>query len=265
MNTARLLKVLQWNIISNKRDLRRTFTGMVTAFCIITAISNISAWSNHFASYANTMSSAKLCYVGACFALLLSASEVCFNMATKTKFINYAMLPATNLEKYVSNVLYQTLCRIVIMLAAFVATDALQAIVSLAVAGNANSLVVCGISALQQLFADDDILPIAVFCIFAHSTFLLGGTLFRRRQFLLTCLMWVAVPFAVSMLALFATGVATYFYNSSDYDVYFTLWFSPETYDALYILALLAATCLCYWLSYRRFRRSQVINNRFYN
>lgn len=265
MTIERLIKVLQWNIISNKREIRRSFIGLITAFCIITAANNGSAWSNHFASYASTMSSAKLCLVGAGFALLFWASQVCFNMATKTTFVNYAMLPATNLEKYASNVLYQTLCRVVMMLAAFVVTDIMQAIVSLVLAGNANSLTACAVSAIEQLLATDGMLSVAVFCLFAHSTFLLGGTLFRRRQFLLTCLMWVAVPFVTSTLFFLAAGVLQSLYDFSEYDISLTLWFSPETYDALYIAAFLAVTALCYWLSYRRFCRIQVINNRFFN
>lgn len=265
MNMQRLIKVLHWLIISNKHEIRRSFIGLTTAFCIITAVNNIGAWTCHIVQYSNTMSAAKWCFVGTGFAMLLWASQVCFNMVTKTTFINYAMLPATNVEKYVVNVLYQTVCRIAIALAAFIVTDVLQSIISLVMAGEANSLVMCGITALQQFVNITDVFSLIVFGIFAHSTFLLGGTLFRRRQFLLTCLMWVVVPFVTSTLLVLAAGALAHLYDPDEYDISFTLWFSPEAYNWLFTVALMAATCLCYWLSYRFFRRSQVINNKFFN
>lgn len=261
----RLIKVLQWNIIGNKREIRRSFTGMVTAYCIITAANCLSAWCDSIAPYSNTLTSAKLCLVGTGFAMLFWASQVCFNMATKTTFINYAMLPATNAEKYVANVIYQTLCRIVIAMAAIIAADALQAIVSLLMAGDANSLTLCVMTSFKAIVQADGIYSLAMLAIFAHSTFVLGGTFFRRRQFLLTCLMWVAVPFITSTLFFLAAGVLHSLYDFSEYDISLTLWFSTETYDTILTLLQGAATCLCYWLSYRLFRRSQVINNKFFN
>lgn len=265
MDIKRLAKVLQWNIIGNKREIRRSFIGLVTAFCIITAAQCLGAWINHTTTYDNTMSSAKFCYAGTCFAMLLWASQVCFNMATKTTFISYAMLPATNVEKYVANIIYQTVCRIAIAIAAFIVTDVLQAIISLVIAGEANSLCMCGISALQQFVNIKDILSLAVFYIFAHSTFALGGTFFRRRQFLLTSLMWVVVPFVLSTTFVLILGAIVRLYDPNEYDISFTLWFNPESYNLLFTIALMMAACFCYWLSYRLFRRQQVINNRFFN
>lgn len=264
MNTSRLIKVLQWNLISNKREIRRSFTGLITAFCIITAANSLGSWIDHIANYGNTMTAAKLCYVATCFAMLLWASQVCFNMTTKTTFVNYAMLPATNGEKYVANVLYQTIGRIAIALAAFVVTDALQAIISLLMTGDANSLVMCGISRMQQLWSRSDFLSLALFCFFVHSTFLLGGTFFRRRQFLLTCLVWVVVPFVLSTLFALIVGGIVHMYRDG-YDISITLWFSHETYEVIFTVALMVWACFNYWLSYRLFRRSQVINNKFFN
>lgn len=261
----RLMKVLQWNILSNKREIRRSLTGMMTAFCIITAVYNITAWSVHTVQYSDTTQAARLCLVGTGFAMLLWASQVCFNMATKTTFINYAMLPATNVEKYVANVLYQTVCRIAIVIAALIATDALQAIISLAMAGEANSLTMATMRDLGNIADINNFAGGYATALFVHSTFVLGATFFRRRQFLHTCLMWVALPFTLSLLFVSVAGLITQLYDSSQYDISLTLWFSPETYEELTIVGVVAAACLCYWLSYRLFRRSQIINNKFFN
>lgn len=265
MTIERLIKVLRWNIIGSKRELRRSFIGLTTAFCIITATQNISAWSDHFTTYANTLSSARLCYFGTGFAMLLWASQVCFNMATKTTFINFAMLPATNAEKFAANILYQTVCRICLAMAAFIATDILQAIISIVFAGSANSLCMCLIDDLNAISNPGECLGIITMMLFVHSTFILGGTFFRRRQFLLTCLVWVFVPFLFSLLAGGGMAAIAYYIGLENYDISITPWFSEETYKMLGMITLMAIVCFVYWLSYIFFRRTQVINNRFFN
>lgn len=265
MNTERLMKVLRWNIISNKREVRRTFTGLVIAYCVITAVNNMGNWLHHATSYGDTMSSAHLIAIATGFAMLLWASQVCFNMTTKTTFINYAMLPATNVEKYIANVLYQTVCRLCLAIGALIVTDILQAIVSLVLAGDANSLTMALLGKLSGHPDIDSYLDPAIIMLFIHSTFILGGTFFRRRQFLLTCLVWVIAPFSLSMLTAGAMAAVAYLLFDNGYDVSITPWFSESTYEVIITLAVIGIICFNYWLSYRFFRRSQVINNRFFN
>lgn len=265
MNTERLMKVLRWNIISNKREVRRTFTGLVIAYCVITAVNNMGNWLHHATSYGDTMSSAHLIAIATGFAMLLWASQVCFNMTTKTTFVNYAMLPATNIEKYIANVLYQTVCRIILVICALLATDILQAIMSLVMAGNVNSLTMVLLRDLGIYASFNEYIRAVILMFFVHSTFILGGTLFRHHQFLFTCLVWVVVPFSLSMLTAGAMAAVAYFLFDNGYDVSITPWFSESTYEVLITLAVIGIICFNYWLSYRFFRRSQVINNRFFN
>lgn len=264
MNTKRLLEVTRWNLISNKREIRRTFTGLITAYCIIIAAFNVGKWMDHSVHYYDIVNSTQFIIAGTGFAMLLWASRVCFNMSTKTTFINYAMLPATNLEKYVSNILYQTLCRLAVVVAAFLIADALQAIVSQVLAGDAYSITAYFIDWHNSYNLSDHIGAI-IALFFVHSTFVLGGTLFRHHQFLFTCLTWLVVPFLLSTVFAGAGAAALYYLQQNGYDISFTPWFSDDTYETLGGAALVGIICFNYWLSYRLFRRSQVINNKFFN
>lgn len=261
----RILHVLYWNIISNKRDIRRNITGMMTAFCIITIANCFGRWSAGFFRETDIMEATMFCIIGSAVAMAYYASGVCWNMQTKTTFINYTMLPATKAEKFFANVLYQTVVRLAGILVALVATDILQAIISFIYTHDAGSMTYCLLMSLCNMGRVNEVFSATVALLFVHSTFFLGGTFFRRHQFALTALLWIAIPFFFSILGMsIFTGVA-YWLSSEGYELTIDPLFSADTYEALMGLIVLLLIPFNYWISYRLFCRSQVINNKFFN
>lgn len=199
--------------------------------------------------------------------VMICGSWVCSNMKTKQQKIMFKMLPATNIEKFMARYLYVTLGFMIIPFAAFCAADVARMLLDLILgygAGESGVVVL-----MRDIFTQNFIhvgkepdysLPlfrtmIIVFMIWAHSSYLLGGVIFRRRQFVLTSL----VHFALSFL--FALGISNVGEHKIDD-------FRPASANVAmgFMTAVFAAlTVMDYCLAYILFKRMQVINNRMLN
>ena len=88
----------------------------------------------------------------------------------------------------------------------------------------------------------------------AHSLYVLGGAFFRRRQFILTS----CVHFLLGFLVLFLSRYKSSIFIDPD-----TTHLRPLLYA--YPLVAIAVALLNWWLAYKLFKRSQVINNKWIN
>lgn len=203
-----------------------------------------------------------ICFIGGCW--------IFSNMKTKEQRITFKMLPATDLEKFVVRALYATVVWWLMAFVAFCLADLFRMLVSLvagvSIKGSAVPLFFSMISAntdvnINTLNSGDVAFAAAIYTManawafWAHSLYILGGTLFRRRQFVLTTL-------AHSIIGLVFTPMLIHFVDSSD---------SLALRDSLVAIVWTAAAVfavwglLDWWLSYRIFRRMQVINNKWLN
>ena len=99
---------------------------------------------------------------------------------------------------------------------------------------------------------------------YIHSLYIVGGTLFRRQQFLLT-----------SMSIIIAVFLLVSFFSHLDFQIDFirgnwdekTHTYTQTYYPFFYILhtTLCALIVFHYWASYKLFTRMQVINNKWLN
>ena len=71
---------------------------------------------------------AKLCAFLFPLVMMAFASELTFNLRTKQTIINYSMLPASNLEKYLSNFLVKTILSALLFFVGLLLADCLQAL-----------------------------------------------------------------------------------------------------------------------------------------
>jgi hypothetical protein len=102
---------------------------------------------------------------------------------------------------------------------------------------------------------------------YIHSLYIVGGTLFRRQQFLFTSGTIVVVGILLIML------LNQIDWNSIHFDFITGTWdektltytqiFHPSFYIINSVLMLLIA--FHYWVSYKLFCRMQVINNKWLN
>ena len=113
-----------------------------------------------------------------------------------------------------------------------------------------------------SIFGETDmtyVLPLTfaanAWAFWVHSLYILGGALFRRRQFVLTTL-------AHCIIGLAFTPIIVDFVDSLDKATAeqmfcIVMWTAGSVFTLLFLLN--------WWLSYKIFRRMQVINNKWLN
>ena len=205
-----------------------------------------------------------------CIAMLFFASFMFSQMKDTRSRSAYLLWPVSHLEKYVISLLHSIVLAAVLTIAAYVLADALRVFVDW-VTGR---IVIWGVPKLFEPLgsnaAFDDwqsawMFITAVFYI--HSLYIVGGTLFRRQQFLMTsaAIVVIVILEAIIQNQISWIGDGLQFANSTWDEK--TLTYTTTFYPAFYILntVLCALTVFHYWASYKLFTRMQVINNKWLN
>lgn len=264
-------RTLKWSALMTKKEALTNLASMTFAFAVLAVVQVMSSRNvpdivaeHNFQSFTSFALFVFLiiCSIGGCW--------IFSNMKTKEQRITFKMLPATDLEKFVVRALYATVVWWLMAFVAFCLADLFRMLVSLvagvSIKGSAVPLFFSMISAntdvnINSLNSGDVAFAAAIYTManawafWAHSLYILGGTLFRRRQFVLTTL-------AHSIIGLVFTPMLIHFVDSSD---------SLALRDSLVAIVWTAAAVfavwglLDWWLSYRIFRRMQVINNKWLN
>ena len=264
-------RTLKWSALMTKKEALTNLASMTFAFAVLAVVQVMSSRNvpdivaeHNFQSFTSFALFVFLiiCSIGGCW--------IFSNMKTKEQRITFKMLPATDLEKFVVRALYATVVWWLMAFVAFCLSDLFRMLVSLvagvSIKGSAVPLFFSMISAntdvnINTLNSGDTAFAAAIYTManawafWAHSLYILGGTLFRRRQFVLTTL-------AHSIIGLVFTPMLIRFVDSSD---------SLALRDSLVAIVWTAAAVfavwglLDWWLSYRIFRRMQVINNKWLN
>lgn len=209
------------------------------------------------------------CVVIYLIVFIISGTWIFANMQTKAQRTTVKLLPATDLEKFLVNFLAVTLGAAVMAIVAFCIADIVRIVVCL-IFGIDH--VAIGLPYfLQMLFTDTDfagssvnagrIFPTAVnftalgWCLWAQSLYVLGGTVLRRYQFVITSAVHVLLFIAFAVVVSYGSGnVETTVMDEG---------LTPVFYAIGTVLAAIAV--LNWWLSYRIFKRMQVINNKWIN
>ena len=203
-----------------------------------------------------------------CFAMLAAASLMFSGMKDTRKRSAFLLWPVSNLEKYVISIILSVFWMMVITSAAYVLADAMRVFVDW-VTGR---IIIWGVPIVftqvfgQAVFHNDWQMVWWFFTIvfYIHSLYIVGGTLFRRQQFLFTSATIAVVGILLIMLlnqihpdVEFISG--TWDEKTHTYKQFFHPFF--------YILntTLCALIVFHYWASYKLFTRIQVINNKWLN
>ncbi len=263
--------VLKWNALMTKKEILTNTASMTFAFVVLAVVQVMSSRNesdmvvadnfNSFTSFALFVFLI-ICSIGGCW--------IFNNMKTKEQRITFKMLPATDLEKFVARALYATIVWWLMGFIAFCLADLFRMLISL-IAGI--DIVKSAIpDFLNMLFGGNDhnisifgetdmtyVLPLTfaanAWAFWVHSLYILGGALFRRRQFVLTTL-------AHCIIGLAFTPIIVDFVDSLDKataeQMFCTvMWTAGSVFTLLFLLN--------WWLSYKIFRRMQVINNKWLN
>jgi len=211
-----------------------------------------------------------------CFAMLFGASYLFSQMKDTRKRSAYLLWPVSNGEKYIISLLHSIILMAVITVVSIVAADALRVLID-AITGR---VMVWGVPLYIDSFSSaldwQSVLMLITWMFYIHSLFIVGGTLFRRFQFLSTS---AVILIVVILLAIVINQTELYnidFHfieyeqgeilqqlpDGSAYYSYRTIY-TPRFYFALLGGWLIIAAH--YWASFKLFCRMQVINNKWLN
>ncbi|MEE1121899.1 MAG: hypothetical protein UHT92_09505, partial [Prevotella sp.] len=257
---------LTWNIIGYKRDLINQALTLAALSFLFAFFHSFGGYAEGIADWEGIKDSAEINTIMIAILFILNASNILFTTRTRNEFVNFMMLPATHAEKFCSNFIFQTVIRFVCMIAAIMLADALQAVISLIITHDAYSLTLATANVLYKNMTGLEGLQNIAGALGLHSTFILGGCFFRKRQTLFTLLAWIGIPLLIAIVV----GVVGYgvvsLADKLNYSITVEIIPEWEKYaDIAGTVINMAWATLCYWLSYRIFRRLQFINNRFFN
>lgn len=269
----RLAMVLRWDALSNWKKYVRSTLGLAFVFSFICIFYQFNWRSNGYVTYNDV----KDLYLGNVSGLFMFISFIIFffcgsrifiNMKTKASRSLFLMLPATNMEKFTSRLLYTVLGTSLMIVASWMIADIIQFVFSLFLTpGMQGSLVGKtfeelflkfivrnGTSVLGQTFPVGMLL--LSLTIFTHSFFTLGGTVFRKSATLLTI--------CSSFILMFLTALISSFVDA-DVLRHLVQSIEPNTFGWLMVMVLLLLSAFNYWAAYKLFTHMQIINNKWFN
>lgn len=276
----RLAMVLRWDALSNWKKYVRSTLGLAFVFSFICIFYQFNWRSNGYVTYNDV----KDLYLGSVSGMFMFISFIIFffcgsrifiNMKTKASRSLFLMLPATNMEKFTSRLLYTILGTSLMIVASWIIADIIQFVFSLFLTpGMQGSLVG---TAFEELFLKNNFdsshfvvrngtsvlgqtFPVGMFLlsltIFTHSFFTLGGTVFRKSATLLTICSSFILMFLMALISSFV---------DDDVLVHFVQSMQPNTFGWLMVNVFLLLSVFNYWASYKLFTHMQIINNKWFN
>lgn len=257
-----------------------TLLGLAFVFSFICICFQFNWRSNGYVTYYDV----KDLYLGNVSGLFMFMSFIIFffcgsrifiNMKTKASRSLFLMLPATNMEKFISRLLYTVVGTSLMIFASWMIADIIQFVFSLFLTpGMQGSLVA---RAFEELFLKNNFdsshfvvrngtsvlgqtFPVGMFLlsltIFTHSFFTLGGTVFRKSATLLTICSSFILMFLMALISSFV---------DDDVLVHFVQSMEPNTFGWLMVMVLLLLSAFNYWAAYKLFTHMQIINNKWFN
>lgn len=197
-------------------------------------------------------------------------SPVFDTLKTKEQRVDYLMLPATRMEKFVSRWFLSVVMWSVGAFVTFVAADLVRMLVFPLLGHSIPSAVPAYVQLLWDEGRDTLATLAGIGCdgedclvmwigvllyLSVHSAYLLGSAFFRKQPFICTSV--------AGILLLTLQGFALPLFKAIAHQL-----LSPDVFWMWLYFILLLLLCFvvaCYWLSYRLFSRVQVIQSKWFN
>ena len=265
---SRLLMVMRWDMFTNLKSYLNMMLGMTFALLPF-FIMQLYQLSKQYQLFPDTIDLSYLRmsqYVLMIFsiAMYMMATQIFMVMKTTGQREQFLMLPASNLEKYISRFLFSTLGAAVAMITAIVVSDLVQLIFSFVLLpGHHQSLCLYAVALLWKIWTtfienNDSTsalllsLSIVTCGVLVHSFFILCGTLFRKHTIVVSGILFIAMTYLV-----------IYVIESVPDTITTCLMHGDNSW--LFSIAELLLAGFQYWLSYKVFTRMQVICNKWIN
>ena len=267
---SRLLMVMRWDMFTNLKSYLNMMLGMTFALLPF-FIMQLYQLSKQYQLFPDTID---LSYLGMSQYVLMISSIAMYMMATQIFMVmkttgqreQFLMLPASNLEKYISRFLFSTLGAAVAMITAIVVSDLVQLIFSFVLLPGHHQSVCLSIMALLWKIWTTFIesidsagalmlsLLIMTCGVLVHSFFILCGTLFRKHTIVVSGILFIVMIYLVIYVIESVSDTITTYLMHGDNSWLFSL-----------LIAELLLGGFQYWLSYKVCTRMQVICNRWIN
>ena len=267
---SRLLMVMRWDVFTNLKTYLNMILGMTFALLPF-FIMQLYQLSKQYQLFPDTID---LSYWGMSQYVLMIFSIAMYMMATQIFMVmkttgqreQFLMLPASNLEKYISRFLFSTLGAAVAMITAIVVSDLVQLIFSFVLLpGHHQSVCLSTMALLWKIWttfiesidsAGALMLSLLIMTcgVLVHSFFILCGTLFRKHTIVVSGILFIVMIYLVIYVIESVPGTITTCLMHGDNSWIFCL-----------LIAELLLAGFQYWLSYKVFTRMQVICNRWIN
>lgn len=266
----RFLRMLRWDIVEGRH------TAVVVSFLVMGLLAMVylpwlvGVTANRDVLHFDEGGAELIATMGltAIFAIAVAGPGMAgLPFGNRRKAMASIMLPATQLEKFLSRYLLSTAGLVVVAVCAITVADLVQMAVALLVTGGvkgsfwsvtadfAGRLFADG--AIRRAFtsSDDAAYTVCVLLLLlaTHAFFLLGGMFFMRWPVALTVLAFMLLAYLDGALGinLFKCMTQAIGYSS--------------LMAAVVLLLSLAAIAALYWLSYRLFCRIQITNHKWFN
>lgn len=270
-NISRFGRTLRWSAMMTKKEILTNAASMAFAFAVPFVIHALSSRNRLEALVAQSLHDVTALNLGIyIISCMIGGCWLFNNMNTKEQRITFKMLPATDLEKFVVRAIYVTVVWWITAFVAFCLADLFRMLVCLV---SGTEIVGSAVpDFLGMLFSDDNhtvningeseiFSSVAVVAaanawgFWVHSLYVLGGAFFRRRQFVLTTLVHAVIglvfmPIVISDADKIDGDSLRESFNA-------VMWSVTAVFTLLGLLD--------WWLSYKIFRRMQVINNKWIN
>lgn len=268
-NIKRFALTAKWTLKGTQKEI---MTITVTMFIIYMLQLFTWMWpmikgTQHFSGIM-MINSVRACIIYYLLFLMIGGCWIFNNMKTKEQRIAFKMLSASDFEKFAVRFLYVTVAWSVMGFAAFCLADILRITVCLI---SGFDWVACTIPDFVTIWFTghdtsgnllvNDIPPTSLqlagtaLAVWGHSLYILGGAFFRRRQFVLTSCVHLII------------GILFITVSVTDNDLMSNIHSEEQINLMLYATAVLLTVLgvLNWWLSYKIFKRMQVINNKWIN
>ena len=223
-------------------------------------------------------------------ALMCAAADMCgVPLKTKGRGLNYLMMPATNMEKFVARALVNTILLIVMAFAALLLADLVRMLfvplfevkefygftlprILVALGDPFSSAYRMGgevwgptvdgtvrVIGFSAYYGAVNVTTMVAAFLFAHSLFILGGCIWRKAAIIKIWITQIVVTSAVVWIFVKLEPYVLPWLGDVLTSLFETEQHAGMTLMSIAIPVLLALTALNWWLGYRLFSRKQVV------
>ena len=246
-NIKRFINTFVWTLEASKKELITSVVSLFFVFALVLTLGSTTTFFNNIEFASGFCTGLFFVYI------MISGCWIGSNLKTKQQIIMYKMLPASNLERFLSRYFYITFIWIMGGILAFAAADLVQIIVNIIIGNEVKS----SIPFIYITISDgsEEGLPFIEFLamylvyVWIHSLYILGGVFFRKNQFVLTTLVNIVLAIVLTKI-IKETGIFI---------------FIDDIQTTFIIVFLILLIALNYYFSFKLFCRIQVINNKWIN